>query len=255
MPRNMKPRPIYKQLADQLMEAITSGEFPPGAMLPSENQLVERFGASRLTIRAAIAELRNAGLVESQHGRGSFVRQQSAEPAVTISRTVRRTGRRFEADEPHLMETPTVTRTHLTGPAAALLERDEEAALSVDRLRVDLTTGVRSAHLTVIPMDVAENVPDLAETPDAEPTEIYAALTAAGHTLTFTETVTARMPHPDEIRALDASDQAPVLITRRVTADAETDRPLIFEELRVSAAAAQLAFKVTPEKIPAKRRA
>ncbi|QXE34001.1 GntR family transcriptional regulator [Streptomyces sp. GMY02] len=255
MPKDIERRPIYKQLADQLAEAITSGEFPPGAMLPSETRLVEQYAASRLTIRAAIAELRNMGLVESQHGRGSFVRQQTAEPAVTISRTVRRTGRRFETDELHPTEAPTVTRAHLTGPVAALLDRDEGAALCVDRLLSDPSTGVRSAHRTVIPMDVAEKVPELAESPDAEPAEIYAALTAAGHTLTFTETVTARAPFPDERGTLAVSEGAPVLITRRVTADAETSRPLICEELRVSAAHAQLAFQVTPEKIPAKRRA
>ncbi|MFE3143142.1 GntR family transcriptional regulator [Streptomyces scopuliridis] len=255
MPKDIERRPMYKQMAESLAETITDGDLQPGDTLPSEVQLMKQYGASRATVRTAVAELRQMGLVEIQHGRGTFVLQRTAEPAVTISRTVRHTGRRFEADELHPTEAPTVTRAHLTGPEAALLDRDEEAALCVDRLLSDPTTGVRSARRTVIPMDVAEKVPALAETPDAEPAEIYATLTAAGHTLTFTETVTARAPLPDEHRTLDASDRTPVLITRRVTADAETGRPLICEELRVSADRAQLAFLVTPEKIPAKRRA
>ncbi|MEV8310777.1 GntR family transcriptional regulator [Streptomyces flavidovirens] len=256
MAGNLKrPSPMYKQLADQLAEAIASGELEPGVPLPSETKLMQEYGVSRPTVRSAVAELRTMGLVDSEQGRGSFVRNQDAAPSVTLARTLRRSGKRFEAESAFsAIESPTITRTHITGAAAALLERDEEAAFAVERLLSDPVTGARYAHRTVIPLDVAEAVPQLAERPDAELTEIYATLTEAGHALTWQESVTARAPLPDERAALGVSDGAPVLVSRRVTYSGD-DRPLLLEELRASAAHTQLTFRITPEKAPTRRRA
>ncbi|OAB88801.1 GntR family transcriptional regulator [Janibacter melonis] len=56
-----------------LKEAILRGDLPPGAKLPSEPQLVEQYGVSRTVVREAVTRLRSEGLVETFHGRGSFV--------------------------------------------------------------------------------------------------------------------------------------------------------------------------------------
>ena len=65
-------------LADQvcisLRESITSGEFKSGTKLPSENDLAEEFGTSRLTVRLAIQKLNAMGLLETKVGEGSFVK-------------------------------------------------------------------------------------------------------------------------------------------------------------------------------------
>ncbi|MFF3410462.1 GntR family transcriptional regulator [Streptomyces sp. NPDC002742] len=235
---------MYKQLADRLAEAIAGGEYQPGSMLPSETQLMERYGVSRPTVRSAIAELRSMGLVESQHGKGSFVRTHGL-PAAVIERTITRSGKAFAlgwpADE---VDLPAVTRGRTTGIAATLLERDDEDAFITDRIVADPATGARAAHRTYIPFDVAEQVPELAKRPDAEPSDVYAALAAAGHALTWTETVTARSALPNERADLNLTDGTPILITYRVTATADA-RPLILEELRVSADRAQLAFHIS----------
>ena len=65
-----KYRRIYRELA-----ALVSPEGPykPGDKLPSENELVERFGASRPTIGRALAQLENEGLVERRAGSGTYV--------------------------------------------------------------------------------------------------------------------------------------------------------------------------------------
>ncbi|WNI31373.1 GntR family transcriptional regulator [Streptomyces sp. ITFR-6] len=245
--------PIYVQLADQLAARITSGEYEPGRMLPSEARLIAEFEVSRPTVRAAIGHLRAMGLVESQHGRGTFVRKHDADPAATINRSVIRRGKGFSDESLTPSEAAAVSRVQLSGAAGALLARADEEAICVDRLMTDPRTSTPVAHRLFIPMDTVAKAPELAEAPDAPVSSIYAVLVEAGFVLSWAETVSARGPLPDERATLGGGDGDPVLITRRVTADAEGG-PLILEELRVSAAHGQFAFRVTPEKAPAARR-
>jgi len=66
--------PQYRRIATELRTAIERGELRPGDALPSEAALMERYTVSRGTARQALADLEGAGLVESQHGRGRYVR-------------------------------------------------------------------------------------------------------------------------------------------------------------------------------------
>ncbi|AAZ98254.1 Transcriptional Regulator, GntR family [Thiobacillus denitrificans ATCC 25259] len=63
---------IYSQIAKLLKGEIASF-LSPGACLPSENELAERFGVNRHTIRRAVEDLIAAGLLERRHGKGTFV--------------------------------------------------------------------------------------------------------------------------------------------------------------------------------------
>jgi GntR family transcriptional regulator len=77
-PRDVDPtadRPVYKQVADALRTDITTGEYRPGRMLPSETHLCQEFGVGLNTIRSALAVLRGEGLVVTEPGRGTRVRQ------------------------------------------------------------------------------------------------------------------------------------------------------------------------------------
>lgn len=65
--------PVYRQLADWVAAQIESGELEAGTQLPAERRLAEIMGLSVDTIRAAVAVLRERGLVETGHGTGSFV--------------------------------------------------------------------------------------------------------------------------------------------------------------------------------------
>jgi DNA-binding GntR family transcriptional regulator len=67
--------PQYRRIANELRASIEHGDLRPGDALPSEAALMERYSVSRGTARQALADLEGAGLVESQHGRGRFVRQ------------------------------------------------------------------------------------------------------------------------------------------------------------------------------------
>jgi DNA-binding GntR family transcriptional regulator len=66
--------PRYRRIAAELRAAINRGDLRPGDALPSEAALMERYGVARGTARQALADLEGAGLVESQHGRGRYVR-------------------------------------------------------------------------------------------------------------------------------------------------------------------------------------
>lgn len=63
---------LHRQLFLVLRDEITRGAFPGGA-LPKEEALCDRFSVSRITVRRALADLAAQGLVETRHGRGTFV--------------------------------------------------------------------------------------------------------------------------------------------------------------------------------------
>jgi DNA-binding LacI/PurR family transcriptional regulator len=67
----------YKRIYLDLREALAVGTYSQGEKLPSENDLVETFGASRPTVRRALAQLEADGLVERRAGSGTFVCRQS----------------------------------------------------------------------------------------------------------------------------------------------------------------------------------
>jgi DNA-binding GntR family transcriptional regulator len=76
-----KAQPAYATLASDLRQRITTGEYPPGGMIPSESALMETYGVARGTVRQALAELEGEGLVVSQMGRGRRVQGQAAADA------------------------------------------------------------------------------------------------------------------------------------------------------------------------------
>lgn len=78
------PRAPYLQVAGGLRAAIRSGEYAPGAQLPTYQELAETWGVAINTAKSAVTLLRDEGLVVTQHGKGSFVRTQApdGEPAV-----------------------------------------------------------------------------------------------------------------------------------------------------------------------------
>lgn len=69
----MADRRLFQNVAEQIMEMIQAGEFPPGSRLPGERELAERFGVSRVTIREAEIALQAMGKVRIRTGSGVYV--------------------------------------------------------------------------------------------------------------------------------------------------------------------------------------
>jgi GntR family transcriptional regulator len=69
---------MYRQIADQLRDAIAGGVYKPGDKIPAEPLLIRQFDVSRITVRQAIDALTRERLVIRKQGKGTFV----AEPTV-----------------------------------------------------------------------------------------------------------------------------------------------------------------------------
>jgi GntR family transcriptional regulator len=67
------PAPRYYQIQQNLRDLIEAGVLPVGEMLPSERELSEIYGVSRMTVRQAISALTSAGLVQPVQGIGTMV--------------------------------------------------------------------------------------------------------------------------------------------------------------------------------------
>lgn len=68
-----KEKRLYHSVADQIMELINEGAFPPGSRLPGERELAERFDVSRVTIREAEIALQALGHIRIKTGSGVYV--------------------------------------------------------------------------------------------------------------------------------------------------------------------------------------
>lgn len=65
--------PVYQQIAEIIAARIRAGDLQPRRPIPSEAQLVQEFGVARDTARAAVAYLREQGLVYTVPRRGTYV--------------------------------------------------------------------------------------------------------------------------------------------------------------------------------------
>lgn len=92
------PLPLYHQLKEELRRFIHSGHLAPHAAIPSEPELVANYHVSRATVRQALNELVQEGLLYREHGRGTFVREQRVLPTssafTSLSEEITRRGKR-----------------------------------------------------------------------------------------------------------------------------------------------------------------
>ncbi|MCP8940028.1 GntR family transcriptional regulator [Alsobacter sp. SYSU M60028] len=72
-PSGAARRPLHARILDRMRDAIRSGEWPVGSLLPSEQEIGEQHGASRITVRHALQRLQQEGYVRKQHGRRTMV--------------------------------------------------------------------------------------------------------------------------------------------------------------------------------------
>jgi GntR family transcriptional regulator len=245
-------RPAYKQLADLLRQQINTGELTPGAPVPSEQTLMQTYGISRNTVRLAVQLLRSEGHVVTEHGRGTYVRERPP---------VRRLGPdRYRADvAPQGNETSFTADQGIDWADYRLDKVFREVPASVrlaDLLDVPEGTALLERHftfyargeaqqisITCYPLDMVAGTP--VADPDNEPWVggNIAQLASIGVTVTrVEESVTARMPMPDEADTLLMVPGVPVItITRRMFAD---DRPVEVADIVIPADRVQLDYVI-----------
>src|SRR5690349_18960146 len=65
--------PLYRQIKSLILQALESGEWRPGQVIPSEQELAARFSVSQGTVRKAIDEMAAENLLVRKQGKGTFV--------------------------------------------------------------------------------------------------------------------------------------------------------------------------------------
>src|ERR1700728_730899 len=122
-------RAVYKQIADQLREAVARGRLHEGEQLPSETQLMEHYGVARMTVRNALRILQDEGLTTAEHGRGVFVRSRPPVRRLASDRFAQRHRKEgkaaFTAEAAQIGATPQVDMLTVseTRPPAEIADR------------------------------------------------------------------------------------------------------------------------------------
>jgi GntR family transcriptional regulator len=204
-----------------LREQIRSGELKPGSLIPSERELSETYGISRMTARQAVTELVNEGVFYREQGRGTFVAQN-----------------RITLDLLHLTGFTEDIRARGQQPStrvlsAAMCPADEVAAR---QLRIEpgdplfCLRRLRLADGEPLAIEVSllnfKGCEALTEE-DLEQTSLYQVLvTKYGLPLMEADQeIEAGLARPDEAEILRIPVGSPVLLTRRTTYT-ERNRPV-----------------------------
>ena len=70
IPTNAEP--LYRQLMARIRDDVSSGVYPAESQIPSEQEMCARYGVSRVTVRRAISELTDEGILRKQQGKGTL---------------------------------------------------------------------------------------------------------------------------------------------------------------------------------------
>ncbi|MET9698465.1 GntR family transcriptional regulator [Streptomyces sp. NPDC006529] len=244
-----KAVPRYLQIAEDIVQQIRAGVLGPGDQVPSEADMVDRYGVSGGTIRKAMLEIRASGLVDTRHGKGSYVKDRPPvrhRSSDRFRRSLRRGGKAaYLAESEQSGATAKVSVIYI-GPMDAAA--DIAGRLGVDvgaqvlaRRRLYFRNGVPVETATsYLPWDVVKDIPELfAENPGGG--GIYARLEDHGHVFAeFVETLQARPAAKAEASELALSPGAPVVHLLR---DAVTEEGRVVEVCDTLMAADQFVFE------------
>lgn len=76
--------PVYLNIRDELLNDIRNGIYPENSKLPTEHALMEKFNASRASVRSALQSLESAGIIYKKQGAGSFVKGLTSQIRIRI---------------------------------------------------------------------------------------------------------------------------------------------------------------------------
>jgi GntR family transcriptional regulator len=218
--------PLHAQVEASLVRSMTGGELPPGARLPPEDSLIERYAVSRTTIRTAIQSLIGRGLVEIHRGKGTFVTQ----PVITQELT-ELTG--FVEDMEALGRDPSakvLDRRIVAASETVARQLSLQRGTAVARIqRVRLADGTPlSFDETYLPQDLGEKI--MAD--DLENQPIFSLLEQKYSTplLDAEYRLAAVASHGTVARALGISPGSPIFLIERTTYS-DNHRPVDYERL------------------------
>ncbi|MCA9837148.1 MAG: GntR family transcriptional regulator [Trueperaceae bacterium] len=217
------PTPAYLQLKDKLSRAIDEGQLSPGTALPSERDLADTLGLSRMTVRRAFEELVAEKQLEQRQGSGTYVLPKRVEQMIdrVLGFTEEAQNLGFKSGS-QLLEAKLAVADMVVAKALNLNNRQE--VLSIARLR--------TADDEPLALQVAYLIPDLKDLSLeqlAKKGSLYKTikeqfgLSPQG----ARQTVSAKLPSAEERQLLHIAKDVPVLALERITLDL-TGRPFEF---------------------------
>lgn len=186
----------------------------PGTALPSETELAEQFGVSRMTARQAVQNLAHEGLVQRRRGAGTYVAPQPLHRrgGILLSFT-EDMHRRGIAPSSRLLQAG--LRPADAAEAASLDIAEGRRVVAVSRIRLGDGVPLALEHV-VLPTSCAAVLGY-----DLETGSIHEALIKAGRVPSRARSwITARVARTQEAKLLEISPRAPLLVERRVIHDA-----------------------------------
>jgi len=219
--------PRYRTIEQAVRQRLA--KLTPGAELPSDAELCEEFGVSRMTARHAMNRLLQEGLVYRIPGRGTFVGEapthRRANSLLSFSNEMRRQGR-----VPSSRVVGRALRAPMRGEAIRLQLKDGEKLLWLKRIRLadGQPVALESARLN-------RRVAAVVLAADMERESLHAVLVRAGCLPTRGRATIASEPATaDDARWLKMRKGEPMLVERRIIVD-QQGRPLEFTESRYPA--------------------
>jgi GntR family transcriptional regulator len=215
-PDRSRPEPLWHQTERALRALIAEGAWPDGAQLPNEAKLSEMLGVSRITMRHALRNMEEWGLLRREQGRGTFVRSSTviagARGPTSLTQEMADRGLPVGSRILELSEIPADNAI-----ASALEIREGAAVVRLRRLRLGggLPIGIQTAHL------LAKRVPGLVGM--SEPLiSLYATLRARFGLVPQSALEVYRVGaiSAEDAELLDVSTGSPVFIVQRTTSDA-----------------------------------
>lgn len=240
--------PAFRQVAADIRDKITQGEYAAGSRLPSERVLVDTYGVSRPTVRDAVNLLRTEGLLLAEHGRGVFIRSTPTIHRLARTRLARQARDRdaaaFHSDAVEHGFTPSSSVTIRFEPADARTAQQLALAEGAD---ITVRDRIMSADGNVVQLATSRLPRTLTrgtviEQTDTGPGGIYQRLHDEGHPIAgFAEHVGARMPTPDEISALQLPTGTPVVTVTRI-AHTSDEHPVEMNDIVLPADRYELSY-------------
>jgi len=219
-------KPLYSQIQEYIAELILSGKLAPDAKIQSERDFSEDLGVSRMTVRKAITELVNEGLLERKHGSGTYV----AKPKIT-----------YESHE--LANYVQAMQARNIAAASQLLEFDEIVASR--RLAESLKIEIGNQIYRVSILRFANRVPVILERVfipcslcpyleewDLEKSSVYDLLTDIYHINPgrISQTVEAVIATDTVALQLRVSEGFPMLMLSRIISGKESQKPVVYSQ-------------------------
>lgn len=207
------PVPLYHQLAEHLRGAISDGRLQPGDPFENEIAVAERLRLSRPTVRRAIQELVDQGLLVRRRGRGTTIANRKVHRGVELTSLYDDLLRDGQGPTTTVLECETVTDER----AASDLDLPADTPmLRIVRLRYAAGRPLALMH-NWVPRDRADLTRE-----ELEETGLYAALRVRGlRPVVARQSISARKATAAEKALLEIRGSEPVLTMTRMAFDAD----------------------------------